>query len=157
MPKPIATRIFSWLTPYAREAYRLYLTRVWGMQIGKGSRVSLSARLDRTHPQGIHIGEETAIAFEVAILTHDFVNRRHVDVRIGKHCFIGARSIIMPGVTIGDNCIVASASVVMKDVPANSLVMGNPARVMESKILTSALGRREHAPQVTAGSATNSA
>jgi acetyltransferase-like isoleucine patch superfamily enzyme len=112
------------------------------MDIGKGSRISLSARLDRTHPQGIHIGEATAIAFEAAILTHDFVNKRHLDVHIGKWCFIGARSVIMPGVTIGDHCIVSSASVVMKDVPPNSLVLGNPARVMESKISTSPLGQR---------------
>jgi acetyltransferase-like isoleucine patch superfamily enzyme len=113
------------------------------MHIGPGSRISLSARLDRTHPEGIYIGEATAVAFEAAILTHDFVNKRHLEVHIGKYCFIGARSIIMPGVTIGDHCIVSSASVVMKDIPSNSLVIGNPARVMESKISTSRLGQRQ--------------
>lgn len=112
------------------------------MDIGKGASISLSARLDKTNPRGIHIGEYTAIPFEVAILTHDFVNNRHVDVNIGKHCMIGARSIIMPGVTIGDNCIVSVASVVMKDVPPNSLVAGNPARVIEKGIHTIRLGHR---------------
>lgn len=147
MSKPAAARIRSWLAPFAREVYRRYLNVIWGMDIGKGSHISLGARLDRTHPSGIHIGEDTSVTFEVVILTHDFVNGRHRDVRIGKCCFIGARSIIMPGVTIGDHCIVSAASVVMKDVPSNSLVLGNPARVMESKISTSRLGRRQIEPQ----------
>lgn len=112
------------------------------MDIGKGASISLSARLDKTNPRGIHIGEYTAIPFEVAILTHDFVNNRHVDVRIGKHCMIGARSVIMPGVTIGDHCIVSVASVVVKDIPSNSLAAGNPARVIEKGIHTIGLGHR---------------
>ena len=53
---------------------------------------------------------------------------------------MGARSIIMPGVRIGDNCVVAAASVVMKDVPANCLVAGNPARILEKGIETGPLG-----------------
>jgi acetyltransferase-like isoleucine patch superfamily enzyme len=150
MVKPPIVRIRTWLARYAREAYRQYLNRIWGMHIGKGTHIALTARLDKTHPHGIHIGEATAVAFEAAILTHDFVNSRHLDTRIGRCCFIGARSIIMPGVTIGDHCIVSSASVVLKDVPPNSLVLGNPARVMESKISTSALGRRESVPDVAA-------
>ncbi|MGO4836637.1 DapH/DapD/GlmU-related protein, partial [Rhizobiaceae sp. 2RAB30] len=89
-------------------------------------------------------GEYTAIPFEVAILTHDFVNNRHVDVRIGKHCMIGARSVIMPGVTIGDHCIVSVGSVVVKDIPSNSLAAGNPARVIEKGIHTIGLGHRFH-------------
>jgi acetyltransferase-like isoleucine patch superfamily enzyme len=70
---------------------------------------------------------------------------RHLDVRIGKCCLIGARSVIFAGVTIGDHCIVSAASVVMKNVPSNSLVMGNPARVMESNISTGPRGHRLHA------------
>jgi serine acetyltransferase len=68
------------------------------------------------------------------------VRAMHVDTWIGKECNIGAQSMILPGVTIGDNCVVAAASVVMKDVPPNSLVAGNPARVMEKNIRTGRLG-----------------
>jgi acetyltransferase-like isoleucine patch superfamily enzyme len=63
-------------------------------------------------------------------------------VRIGDNCLIGAHSIILPGVTIGDNCIVAAASLVARDVPAGSLVTGNPARVVETGVRTTHYGVR---------------
>lgn len=51
---------------------------------------------------------------------------------IGKNVFIGARSIVMKGVTIGDGAVVGAGSVVTKDVPANTIVAGNPARVIKT-------------------------
>lgn len=51
-------------------------------------------------------------------------------VTIGDNVWIGGRAIINPGVTIGDNAVIASGAVVTKDVPANVVVSGNPARVM---------------------------
>lgn len=52
-------------------------------------------------------------------------------ISIGKNVFIGARSIIMKGVTIGDGAVVGAGSVVTKDVPANAIVAGNPAKVIK--------------------------
>jgi lipopolysaccharide O-acetyltransferase len=54
------------------------------------------------------------------------------DVAIGKHCFVGLRSAIMPGVTLGDHCIVAINSVVTKSFPACSMVGGAPAKLIRS-------------------------
>ncbi|WP_311769797.1 sugar O-acetyltransferase [Listeria booriae] len=51
-------------------------------------------------------------------------------VTIGNNVWIGGRSVINPGITIGDNAVVGSGSVVTKDVPANTVVAGNPARVI---------------------------
>jgi acetyltransferase-like isoleucine patch superfamily enzyme len=112
------------------------------MDIGEGTKISMTAKLDKTNPLGVHIGHHTSLAFGAAILTHDFINNRHCDVHIGNNCFIGARAIILPGVTIGDNCIVSAASVVMRDVPERSLVVGNPARVVETNIKTGSWGLR---------------
>jgi acetyltransferase-like isoleucine patch superfamily enzyme len=61
--------------------------------------------------------------------------------RIGQNCFIGARSIILPGVEIGDNCVVGTGSVVTKNVPANCIVAGNPARIIRENIKVGQYGR----------------
>ena len=50
-------------------------------------------------------------------------------VKIGKCVWIGAGVIILPGVTIGDNSVIGAGSVVTRDIPANSVAYGNPARV----------------------------
>lgn len=120
---------------------RLYLTKIWGMDIHSSVVMSLSARLDKTHPRGVHIAEGTYIAFDVAILSHDMTRALKTDTRVGKNCFIGARSIILPGVTIGDNCVIGSGSVVTKDVPPCSAVAGNPAQIIRSGIETLEFGR----------------
>lgn len=110
------------------------------MNIHKSVRISLKAKLDKTNPKGIYIDEGSYIAFGAVILTHDMCRKLHTNVKIGKNCFIGANSIVMPGVSIGDSCIVAAGAVVTKNVPSNSIVAGNPAKVIRSGIKTSALG-----------------
>lgn len=110
--------------------------RFWGMDIHPTARISLKAHLDKTHPVGIHIGEYTTVTFGVAILAHDMARSFQADTRIGKNCFIGAHSVILPGVTIGDSSIVAAGSVVNRDVPPGSIVAGNPARVIREGIET---------------------
>lgn len=54
------------------------------------------------------------------------------EIVVGNDCWIGAGAIILAGVTIGDGCTVGAGSVVKKDVPAFSVVVGNPARVIRS-------------------------
>lgn len=51
-------------------------------------------------------------------------------VTIGDNVWIGANTVINPGVTIYDNCVIGSGSVVTKDIPANSIAVGNPCRVI---------------------------
>lgn len=117
-----------------------YLSRVYGMNIGSNTRISGSAKLDKTNPKGVHIGSNTAISFGVSILTHDFVNGAHVDTFIGDNCFVGGNSIIHPGVRIGNSCIIGAGSVVMNDIPSNTIAAGNPARLIRGGIQTSEYG-----------------
>ncbi len=63
-----------------------------------------------------------------------WIHSAHKPVVIGKNCWIGENSRIQKGVTIGDNSIVAACSVVTKDVPANSIAAGNPARIVKTDI-----------------------
>lgn len=53
-----------------------------------------------------------------------------IKITIGNNVWIGGNSVIVPGVTIGDNCVIGAGSVVTKDIPKNSLAVGNPCRVI---------------------------
>lgn len=121
---------------------RLFYRAFYGMDIGQGVRISRGARLDKTNPKGIHIGDYSAVTKGAIVLSHDFVNREWRDTYIGKNCFLGYNCIIMPGITIGDNCIVAANSLVGRNVLPNSVVMGNPAKVVEQGIVTGEWGIR---------------
>lgn len=123
------------------EMRRRYLVTLWGMDIHSCTLVSWKASLDRTYPKGVHIGEGTAVSFDAVILTHDHVRGRHCDTWIGKYCQIGARSMIMPGVRIGDHSIVGAGAIVTKDVPPGSIVVGNPARIIRTGIMTGQWGK----------------
>lgn len=112
----------------------------YGMDLHPTVRISLKAKLDKTNPKGIHVEEGTYIAFGAVILTHDMCRALHKDVYIGRNCFIGGNSIILPGVNIGNNCIVAAGATVSKSVPDGSIVGGNPAVIIKEGIKTKALG-----------------
>lgn len=139
---PMTSRIRDAVRNVLKKVRRQYFIRVWKMQIGEGSVISFSARLDKTNPRGVHIGNHTVVAFGASILTHDYVHDCVKDVYIGSNCFIGANATILPGVRIGDNCIVSASSFVARDVPSASLVTGNPARVVETNIRTGHYGVR---------------
>ncbi|MEZ5654636.1 MAG: acyltransferase [Sphingobium sp.] len=124
-----------------------YYRHIWGMHIGPDCRISLSAKLDKANPDGIVIGKSSAVTFGAAILSHDFVNNVHMTTRIGDYCFIGAHAVIMPGVTVGDHSIVGTGAIVLRNVPPHSVVMGNPARVMEQNIQTGRWGIRIRDPE----------
>lgn len=120
---------------------RVYLRHVWGMTIGKGTRISGKAFLDFTNPKGVHIGDYTIVTPGARILTHDYVGAHHDNTYVGKCCFIGANAIIMPAVRIGDHCIIAAGSVVTGHVPDRTVVAGNPARIIKTGINTGHYGR----------------
>ena len=131
----------KWLRNFIITLRRAYYTKVWGMDIHPTAQFSLSAKFDRTFPIGVHVGPASYIAFEVRILTHDMTRGLYLHTRIGSNCFIGGRSIILPGIEIGDNCVVGAGSVVTKSVPPRSLVVGNPARILREEIEVGAYGR----------------
>ncbi|HFC92883.1 MAG TPA: acyltransferase [Leucothrix mucor] len=114
-----------------------YFRTIYGMNLAKDVRISFKARLDKTNPKGLTIGEKTMVTFDAIILSHDFASRKHDSKTvIGSYCFIGCGSIILPNITIGDHVIVAAGSVVTKDVPSNCIVAGNPAKVLRTGIQT---------------------
>jgi acetyltransferase-like isoleucine patch superfamily enzyme len=91
----------------------------------------------------IVIGDNCAIAGGVIIQDTDFhptidensVQREYTKpIHIGNHVWICSNAIILKGITIGDGAIVAAGAVVTKDVPANCLVGGNPAKILKENV-----------------------
>jgi acetyltransferase-like isoleucine patch superfamily enzyme len=107
--------------------------------------------LDAT--EGLIIGEGTQIGAWVGIFTHgsenairllgkEFVHINNEErigytrgsVKIGSYTFIGAKSVILPGIEIGNGCLIGSGTLVTKDVPDYSVVVGSPGKIIGSTL-----------------------
>ncbi|WP_085897627.1 acyltransferase [Limimaricola soesokkakensis] len=137
------TRLLRWLLRNLRFAILggAEAARRSGVSVGQDCRIYI--REFGSEPFLISIGSRTTIAAGVVILTHDGSTslvrdaaghryQRYAPVLIGDDVFIGANSIIMPGVAVRSRCIVGAGSIVTKDVPEGSVVAGNPARVIQT-------------------------
>ena len=87
----------------------------------------------------IHIGDRVMIGPNVTLCTtghpvyplyREMVAHYSLPIHIGNNVWIGAHSVILPGVTIGDNTVIGAGSIVTRDIPANVVAVGNPCRVM---------------------------
>lgn len=77
----------------------------------------------------------------VILLAHDACRKLKADTYIGDNCFVGCRSIILPGVKIGNEVVIGAGSVVTKDIPDKSIAAGNPAKVIKTGIYCEKWGR----------------
>lgn len=107
-----------------------------GENIHIGNHVSINPFFKCMSAGNVYIDDYAQIALGVSIITnnHDFYDRPVLtvkDVHIKRNAWIGAGAIILPGVTIGENSIVGAGSVVTHDVEANTIVAGNPAKVIK--------------------------
>jgi acetyltransferase-like isoleucine patch superfamily enzyme len=111
----------------------------FGKNLSLGERVFINSGCSFQDQGGIVIGDDCLIGHNVvlATLNHDLAPHRRKDMHpapivIGRNVWIGANATVLPGVTIGDDAVVAAAAVVTKDVPAGTVVVGAPARVVRS-------------------------
>lgn len=105
-----------------------------GMTIGENCHIYTN-QIDFPHAYLISVGNNVTIS-NARILTHDGSTKKILGysrvgrVDIGNDVFIGAGAIILPNVKIGSRVIVGAGAVVSRDIPDNSVVVGNPARVV---------------------------
>lgn len=112
----------------------------WGckhVHFGKNVYANFNLTLvDDTH---IYVGDYTMFGPNVTVATaghpilpklREQAYQYNSPVKIGKNCWLGAGTIIVPGVTIGDNTVIGAGSVVTKDIPPNVVAVGNPCRVL---------------------------
>jgi maltose O-acetyltransferase len=154
-----ALRVSAIIPPLSGTRLRGTLLRLAGVGVGPGVTFAGNVRIEGGPPGNLVLGELTfvntgcrfdtseritigtraSIAQDVVVLTgsHEVGDHEHragLDTRrpvtIGDGVWIGARSVVLPGVTVGAGAIVAAGSVVTRDVPPDTLVAGVPARVL---------------------------
>lgn len=111
----------------------------FGKNITVGKNVFINACCHFQDQGGITLGDNCLVGHSVvfATLNHGFAPEERqsmlpAPIVVGRNVWIGSNSTILQGVTIGDNSIIAAGSVVTKDVPANAIVAGVPARFIRS-------------------------
>lgn len=111
----------------------------WGCFTHLGRNVYANFNLTLTDDTHIYIGDDVMIGPNVTITAathplHPALRRKGLQynkpVTIGAGAWIGAGSIILPGVTIGENAVIGAGSIVTKDIPAGVLAVGSPCRVV---------------------------
>ena len=110
-----------------------------GKHVHFGSYVYANFNLTLVDDTDIYVGDKVMFGPNVTVATaghpiephlRDLQMQFNIPVHIGNNVWIGANSVILPGVTIGDNTVIGAGSVVTKDIPANVVAVGNPCRVM---------------------------
>jgi galactoside O-acetyltransferase len=110
-----------------------------GKHVHFGHHVYANFNLTMVDDTHIYVGDYTMFAPNVTVATaghpidptlRERALQYNAAVHVGRNCWIGAGSLIMPGVTIGDNTVIGAGSVVTRDIPSGVVAVGNPCRVM---------------------------
>lgn len=110
-----------------------------GRHVGLGAHVYANFNLTIVDDTYVYIGDHTMMGPNVTLASagHPILPelREHgyqynLPIHIGKNCWLGAGVIVVPGVTIGDNSVIGAGAVITKDIPANVVAVGTPARVL---------------------------
>lgn len=113
----------------------------WGKHTHLGKSVYANFNLTLVDDTHIYIGDYVMIGPNVTLATaghpiapeyREKVAQFNIPVHIGRNVWIGANTVVLPGVTIGENSVIGAGSIVTKDIPSNVVAVGNPCRVLRA-------------------------
>lgn len=132
------------LEPFNPRKLRPMVLRKLGAKVGKDVFIGDYVRVDLNHSDLITIEDGVHVAGDVRLLCHkkDLSNYgpdeiygmqpyKYGEIHLCKNCAIGTGCLLMPGVTVGEGAIVGAGAMVTKDIPAWSLALGSPAKVVK--------------------------
>lgn len=100
-----------------------------GLKLGRETDIGVFTYINAKY--GVTIEERVQIGSHCSIYSVSTIDNKKGKVVLKKNCRIGSHSVIMPGVTVGENSFVGAFSFVNKDIPANVVAAGVPARVIK--------------------------
>lgn len=135
----------SWLlSPLEPHIIRPWVLRKIGCHVGKGVFIGSKVWIDSGHADLIYIEDHAHVTGLTVLLCHkrdlsgyrrgyDYAKLPYKtgEIHLGKGCSTGTGTLVMPGVTIGEGAIVGAGSLVTKDIPAWTIAVGRPARVLK--------------------------
>lgn len=134
----IKNNIVRFLFKNLNNSFRVRTWRKMGVKIGENCRIHCMSFSPDSYL--IEIGNNVIIAANTKLITHEggICVFHHENpklnlfgrIRIGNNCFIGMNCLLLPNTTIGNNCVIGAGSVVRGNVPDNSVVFGNPGKVV---------------------------
>lgn len=136
--KRVRRSIIKFVFKHSNNNVKISIWRKMGVTIGDNCRIRCVSLSPESYL--IEIGSNVVIAEDTYLITHEggvciFHDERpkldlYGKIKIGNNCFIGRNCLLLPNTTIGNNCIIGAGSVVRGNIPDNSVVVGNPGKVV---------------------------
>ncbi len=127
-------RFADWSYPEITEGkptrYNWVVQNMQGLKLGYKSDIGAFTYINALN--GVVIEDFVQVGSHCAIYSISTIDDKQGKVVLGRNCRIGSHTVIMPGVRVGENAIVGAHSFVNRNIPANSIAMGVPAKVRQS-------------------------
>jgi acetyltransferase-like isoleucine patch superfamily enzyme len=136
--KRIKSDIGKFFFKNLNNSYRVRVWKKMGVKMGKDCRISCLSFSPESYL--IELGDNVVISHNTKLITHEGgISIFHHEnpkldlfgkIKIGNNCFIGMNCLILPNTEIGNNCVIGAGSVIRGNIPDNSVVYGNPGKVV---------------------------